>query len=128
MVNDYNQHFLTLLRCIPRASKPVEDISIELYTSGLPMSMEMFVKNAEKSTLEEAFQEALKVEKNMMSLKGNPGEESSKDKGKSKEIVSKPPEEKKNYDSMDMESLQRIVKKLSNEMIDLKKSGRRRIF
>jgi hypothetical protein len=49
------------------------------------MSMVMFVKNVEKATLEEAFQEALKVEKNMLSLKGNPGEESSKDKGKTKE-------------------------------------------
>jgi hypothetical protein len=37
--------------------------------------------------------------------------------------VSKPSEEKKDYDSMDMESLQRIVKKLSNELIDLKKNG-----
>jgi hypothetical protein len=69
------------------------------------------------------FQESLKVEKNMMSLKGNPGSEPSKDKGKNKETMSKPSEEKKNYDSMDMEALQRIVKKLSNELIDLKKSG-----
>jgi len=45
------------------------------------MSMAMFAKNAENSTPEEAFQEALKVENNMMSLKGNPGEELSKDKG-----------------------------------------------
>jgi hypothetical protein len=55
------------------------------------MSMVMFVKNPKKSTLEEAFQESLKVEKNMMSLKGNPGAESSKDKGKSKSTMSKPP-------------------------------------
>jgi hypothetical protein len=34
------------------------------------MSMAMYVKNSEKGTLEEAFQEALKFEKNMMSLKG----------------------------------------------------------
>jgi hypothetical protein len=36
------------------------------------MSMAMFVKNAEKDTLEATFQEALKIEKNMLSLKGNP--------------------------------------------------------
>jgi hypothetical protein len=54
------------------------------------MSMVMFVKNDEKSTLEEAFQEALKFENNMMSLKGNPGAESSKDKGKVKATMSKP--------------------------------------
>jgi hypothetical protein len=37
------------------------------------MSMVMFVKNVEKGTLEEAFQEALKFEKNLLSLKGNHG-------------------------------------------------------
>jgi hypothetical protein len=37
--------------------------------------------------------------------------------------VFKPLEEKNNYDSMEMDTLQRIVKKLSNELIDLKKSG-----
>jgi hypothetical protein len=54
------------------------------------MSMVIFVKNAEKSTFEEYFQEALKVEKNMLSLKGNLGAEPSKDKGKTKETMSKP--------------------------------------
>jgi hypothetical protein len=61
------------MRRIPRASKPAEDVSIEFHTSGIPMSIAMFVKNVEKSTLEEDFREALKFEKNMMSLKGNLG-------------------------------------------------------
>jgi hypothetical protein len=89
------------------------------------MSMVMFVKNAEKDTLEETFQEALKIEKNMISLKVNPGEESSKDKAKAKakSLVTKYYEEKKDTYSMDMESLQRIVKKLSNEMIDMNKQN-----
>jgi hypothetical protein len=90
LVNDYNRCFLSLLRQILRASNPTEDVSIEFYTSSLHISMAIFVNNVEKSTLEEAFQEALKVEKNMMSLKGNPGEESSKYKGKSKATMSKP--------------------------------------
>jgi hypothetical protein len=33
------------------------------------MSMEMFVENVETSSFEEAFQEALKFQKNMISLK-----------------------------------------------------------
>jgi hypothetical protein len=45
-VNYYNQHFLTLLKQIPRASKLVEDITIEFYNFVLPMSMAMYVKNA----------------------------------------------------------------------------------
>jgi hypothetical protein len=76
----FNQCFLTLMKRIPQASKPVEDVTIEFYTSSLPMSMVMFVKNVEKTTLEATFKEALKIEKNMLSLKGNPGVESSKDK------------------------------------------------
>jgi hypothetical protein len=76
------------------------------------MSMVMFVKNAEKTTLEETFKEALKIEKNMLSLKGNPRAESSKDKTnpKTKSIATKTSKEKKDTDSMDMEALQRIVK------------------
>jgi hypothetical protein len=78
-VKDFNQRFLSLLKWISRASKHVEDVTIEFYTSSLPMSMAMFVKNIEKATLEANFQEALKIENNMLSLKGNPGVESSKD-------------------------------------------------
>jgi predicted nucleotide-binding protein (sugar kinase/HSP70/actin superfamily) len=61
----------------------------------------------------------------MLSLKGNPREEYSKDKAKtkSKAHVTKYYEEKKDKDSMDMESLQRIVKKISNDLIDLKKQS-----
>jgi hypothetical protein len=47
----FNQRFLTLMKRIPQASKPTKDVSIEFYTSSLPMLMEMFVKNAEKTTL-----------------------------------------------------------------------------
>jgi hypothetical protein len=43
---------------------------IGFYTSGLPMSMAMYVKNYEKDTLEESFQEALKFEKKNVKFKG----------------------------------------------------------
>jgi hypothetical protein len=85
--------------------------------------MAMYVKNSEKGTLEEDFQKALKFEKNMMSLKGSYKSDPSKDKGKGKYFVSKPNEDKNHSDSMDMESIQRIINKLSNNLIDLKKGG-----
>jgi len=75
-VKDSNQNFLSLLKRIHRASKPIEYVTIEFYTSDMPMSMAMFFKNAEKATLEVTFQEALNIEKNMLSLKGNPRFES----------------------------------------------------
>jgi len=99
----FNQCFLNLLKKIPRASKPTKDFTIEFYTLSLPMSMVMFVKN-------------------MLSLKGNIEEESLKDKynTNTKPLLPILRKKKKDINSMDMESLQRIFNKLSNELIDLK--------
>jgi len=68
---DFNQRFMSLINKILATSKPTNDVSIEFYTSTLPVSMAMFVKRDEKATLEEIFKEAIKVEKDMLSLKGN---------------------------------------------------------
>jgi hypothetical protein len=86
------------------------------------MSMEMFVKNAKKYTLEEAFQEALKVEKNILNLKFNHGAEPSKDKGKTKATMSKPSKEMKDSTPWIWKLSRELSKKLSNELIDLKKT------
>jgi len=59
--------------------------------------------------------------KYMMSLKGNPREEAKNYKSNTKKRVtpSKSPKHKNDQESMEMESLQRIIKKLSNEIIDM---------
>jgi len=69
------------------------------------------------------FKEAIKFEKDMLGLKGNPGAEVQKDKSNTKRNVTlkKPHEDKKDQDSMDMESLQRMVKNISNEIININK-------
>jgi hypothetical protein len=69
--------------------------------------MEMFVKRDEKNTLEATFKESIKVEKDMLSLKGNLGVEASKEKTgtKTKTTVTKPLEDKKDQESIDMEAL-----------------------
>jgi hypothetical protein len=87
------------------------------------MSMAMYVKISKKDTLEEAFQEALKFEKKMLSLKSSSNSKPSKDKGKIKIFASKSGEDKKTFDSMYMESLQRIIKNLSNDLVDLKRGN-----
>jgi hypothetical protein len=86
--------------------------------------MEMFVKRDENDTLGDTFKEAIKVEKYMLSLKGNPRVEVSKDKSNTKDqgYIDKTPKDKKDQESMDMEALQRIVKNISNEIIDMKKN------
>lgn len=123
-VRDFNQRFLTLMTKIPQASKHVEDVSIDFYTSTLPVSMAIFVKRGEKNTLEATFKESIKVEKDMLSLKINLGVQSSKYKSntKTKATFTKPHEEKKYQDSIDVEALQIIVRKLSNEIIHMKKN------
>jgi hypothetical protein len=90
LVIDYNQHFITQLKIIPHASKPVEDVTVEFYTSGFPIYLAMHVNNTEKCTPEEPFQEALKFEKKLLIFKGNLGSKPSQYKGKSKENSSKP--------------------------------------
>ena len=71
-VKDFNQRFLTLRNKIPATSRPAEDVTIEFYTSALPVSMAMFVRQKAKLTLVENFEEAIKVEKDMTSTKANP--------------------------------------------------------
>jgi hypothetical protein len=86
--------------------------------------MEMFVKRYEKNTLETTFTKAIKFEKDVLDLKGNPEIEPSKDKtgNKTKATVKKPSKDKKDSESTYVEALHIIVKKLTNEIIDLKKN------
>ena len=88
------------------------------------MSMAMFVKRAAKPTLIETFDEAIKVEKDMSAIKTNPrvdtdSASSSRKKSESPSKTTNP--DKKGQDALDLDSLQRVIKKLSNEIIDLKK-------
>jgi len=86
--------------------------------------MEMFVKRVDKNTLESTFRESIKVYKDMLSLKENPIIKSSSNTIdiKNETTMTKYPDDKKKQESIDMEAFQRIVKKLSNEIIDLKKN------
>jgi hypothetical protein len=82
----------------------------------------IFVKQKEKTMLQGNFVEAIKVEKYMASLKVNQGN----DKSINVRNLAKPHVDRKDQDSFDMEGLQRVVKQLSNEIIDIKKEFKRR--
>jgi hypothetical protein len=115
---DFNYRFISLINKIPSTSKHANDVSIEFYDSSLLVSMAMFVMRDEKATLEDTFKESIKVEKDTLSLKGNHGSEHEKDNPtKKKFLLFKPSIEKKDQYVMDMESLQRILKKISNEIL-----------
>ena len=124
-VKDFNQHFLTLRNRIPATSRPTEDVTIEFYTSALPGKIAMFVRQKAKLTLAENFEEAIKVEKDVFATKANSGVDTDAASSSRKKMDSpakaNTTSDKKGQDALDLDSLQRVIKKLSNEIIDLKK-------
>jgi hypothetical protein len=67
-VKDFNQHFLTLRNKILETSRPINDVTIKFYTSSLPPSMAMFMKRTKKETFNENFEEAIKVENDLITV------------------------------------------------------------
>ena len=65
-VKDFNQRFITLLNKVP--DKLLEAIQVAYYTTSLPLTVAMFVKRKEIRTLEENFEEAIKIEKDLTSI------------------------------------------------------------
>ena len=72
---EFNQRFITLLNKIP--DKPPKDVQIEYYIVALPIPVAMFVKRKEIRTLEENFEEARKVWKDLPSISIDQGNEES---------------------------------------------------
>ena len=113
----FNQRFLTLKNKILVASPPLEDIIIEKYTSALPKYPGMFVKRAGKTNLVEAFEEAIKVEKDSMSYE--PDRSGKADTFPRRKIER--PNSKKDK-AFDVEQLQNAIWELTNEVVGLKKN------
>jgi ribonuclease HI len=123
-VKDFNQRFLTLKNRIPADSMPAESLVIAYYTKALHQSIAIWVKISKKATLLEAFEEATKIEKDILSLKDSSSNEfetvsSSK---KKIEILPRPTQNKTQPENSDLENLTKVVQKLSNQVIDLKRS------
>ena len=72
-IKEFNQRFITLLNKI--LDRPQEAIQIEYYTIALPLIVAMFVKRKEIRTLEENFEEAIQVEKDLASISTHLGNE-----------------------------------------------------
>jgi uncharacterized protein YicC (UPF0701 family) len=122
-VKDFNQRFLTLKNRIPTDLMSVENLIIEYYTKALHQSISIWVKRYKKASLLEAFEEANKIEKHILSLNDatrNETETSSSSKKKI-EILPRPTQSKTQPESSDLESLTKVVQKLSNQVIDLKR-------
>jgi hypothetical protein len=124
-VKDFNQRFLTLKNKIPTESMPAENLIIAYYAKSLHHNIAIWVKRSKKNTLLESFEEAVLIEKDILSLKDNVNAEAESTSSSKKkiEILTRPPPNKKEQEPLDLESLQKAFQKLSNQVIDLKISA-----
>ena len=100
-VHSFTQRFASYLKNFSVADKPANKVLIEYYTSALGPDLAMFTKMKAKPTLSENYEEAERVEAEKESV----------------EDYSEPKEEQ----SHDLEGMLRMMQKLSNRVIDLKK-------
>lgn len=83
------------------------------------------VKRAQKETLQEAFNQALAVEKDMISLKthSNLQNDEAASSPKKYETWTKLPVKKKDQIAFDLESIQKVLNKLTKKVTDIKKNS-----
>jgi hypothetical protein len=123
-VKDFNQRFLTLKNRIPTDSMPAESLVIAYYTKALHQSIAIWVKRSKKATLLEAFEEATQIEKDILSLKDSSSNETENTASSKKkiEILPRPTQNKAQPENSELENLTKIVQKLSNQVVDIKRS------
>jgi hypothetical protein len=124
-VKYFNQRFIMLKNRIPIDSMPAESLIVAYYTKDLHNNITIWVKRSKKSTLLEAFEEASQIEKDILSLKDNLNSETKTTSYSKKkiEILVRPPQVRGQPETLDLESLQKAFQKLSNQVIDLKRSS-----
>jgi hypothetical protein len=103
----FNQRFLTLKNRIPTDSMPAENLIIAYYMKDLHQSIAIWVKRSKKYTLLEAFEEAIHIEKDILSLKDTTSNEieTSSSSKKKIEILPRPSQNKAQPESLDLENL-----------------------
>jgi hypothetical protein len=123
-VKDFNQRFLTLKNRIPTDAMPAESLVIAYYTKALHQSIAIWVKRSKKATLLEAFEEATQIEKDILSLKDSSSNETENTSSSKKkiEILPRPTLNKAQPENSELENLTKVVQKLSNQVIDIKRS------
>lgn len=117
-IKELNSRFNKLLNKIPTASKSSEKIRSEWYITYFPSNIAIFVDKAAKPTLAENMKEALSVEKHIIALENKAALEYRE----SKKVSFKDDSNKKMpQDPYDMESLQKVLRTMSNKMVEIKK-------
>src|SRR5713226_5450729 len=114
-VHSFTQRFATYLRNFSEIDKPSDKVLIEYYTSALGPDLAMFAKGRAKPTLTETYEEAEVVEAERESVEDYPEHSGERSTGRKTLLFTKPKEEK----TPDYESMDKMMQKLSNKVIDL---------
>jgi hypothetical protein len=111
-------------------AKFTQELQIEVYANALPASISMFVKRVAKTTVAENFEEAKTIEFQMNGCKEGQVSLVKKEAQPPPRrglLLTRPSgkqiEQGPKKGSGDIEDLQRMIKKLSNEIIDMKRSA-----
>ena len=83
----------------------------------------MWIKRDRKGSLQEAFVEAIQVEKDMFCLKENPNTPAEQASTSCKKIENLLKTTATNLDPFDMTEMKKLLQKMSNEMVDLNKNS-----
>jgi hypothetical protein len=81
-------------------------------------------QKVKKNTLLESFEEEIQIEKDILILKHNLNSEAKTTSSSKKkiEILTRPPQDKNQLETLDLEILQKSFQKLLNQVMDLKRS------
>jgi hypothetical protein len=107
---------------IPVDSMLGKNLIVAYYTKALHKNIAIWVKRSKKNTLLEYFEEARKIEKDILILKDNLSSEAKTTSSSKKKIkiLTRPPQAKNQQETLDLEILQKDFQKLSNQVVDLK--------
>jgi len=118
-VKDFNQQFLTVLTKFTIGMAPSKSLAIDYYIVALIPSIGMFFKRANRDTLALNFDESETIEREISSYNHHSHSKETRLDG-TLPLVKPPKKELK-----DIDSVVKLVKKLSNEVVDLKKNVRK---
>jgi hypothetical protein len=115
-VKEFNQRFFNVLIKFPHYVSLAHSLTIEYYTAALTPSIGMFSKRSQRNTLALKFDEVETMEIELSAYEKHPHYEETKSTGKKPLLLTKPPDR----ESKDIDNVVKMVKKLSNEVVDLK--------
>ena len=121
-VKDYNHWFSYLKNRIPNTVLPVEELLVAYYIKGLSTQIAMWVKRARKEYLQDAFFEAIQVERDMFCLKDNPNSTSEQASSSHRKSDSSLKPDATIQDLFNMSEVKKLLQIISDEMVDLKKN------